>query len=306
MRISVLSFILAVTALGLSVFQYQRLASVQPPMEVQISDQNKRLNDAMQQIVTLQGEVQLLINRQAAQAAIPTPVLTPTSLLFYEISSAIHLSAVQLELAQDPRAAMRTLNWVYKKLGSVNDIHYKSLQEAVLQDKLALENVALPDVESIWLKLGILISEVDKLPNQWTKVRDDEHRAQTLQSSQSTPANWKKAFNRGWQELKDLIKIQHHDKPIMPLLSQEEQALSKQHLKLLLEEARWALLNTKAAMYQSSIQSALQWLERYFEPTNPDVQHMIKALSELEAIQVAPQVPNLDQTLIQLERLEKG
>lgn len=308
MKISILGFLFSVMALGLSLFQYQHFLNMHPSFEEQLSQQTKQLHSVIPEVIQLQAELQLLKNQKATQLASTIQADKPLSLAAYEIASAIRLSAMQLEFLQDPRSAIRLLDWAYKQLETIQDVRFKALREAVMKDKMALEAVKLPDVEGIWLKLGFLISQVDKLPNQWTTVGNTEKNAEIQKASdKSSEASsmWQTAFDNGWKEFKDLVKIQHHDKPIEPLLSTEAQVLTKENLKFLLQQARFSLVEVNSVIYQSSLKEAEQYLQQYFENTNPNVQSMLETVKALQAVQIKPELPNLNQSLQLLEPLEK-
>jgi uroporphyrin-3 C-methyltransferase len=102
-----------------------------------------------------------------------------------------------------------------------------------------------------------------------------------------------------------LIKIQRHDKAIEPLLSAKEQTLARQHIQLLLEQARLAILNVKPMVYKTSLQEAQQWLIRDFDNNDRGVKNAINTLNDLEQINLTVVLPHLDQTLNQLDQLEK-
>lgn len=310
MRIALFSLLLSMGALGLSVFQYQHFLHVHPPIESQLQKQEKAISEINQNIIMLKDELKKLSTAQVqAKNNEPEPLKDMASQYgLYEIASMIRLTVFQLEFIQNAKIAIQLLKSVDKKIESMKDDRYKALREALVQDTIALESVILPDTQGVWLKLGAILHQVDKFPTQWNL----ENKKQTLHSESqnkqskiaSSNSTWQEALDKGWYELKDLIKIQRHDKPITPLLSEEEQALAIQHLKLILEQARWALLNVQPEIYVSSIEEAQQWLSRYFESTDGAVQQAMQELKSLGSIDIKPTLPNLNATLNQLKALE--
>jgi uroporphyrin-3 C-methyltransferase len=310
MRISLFSLLLSVAALGLSVFQYQHFLRVHPPIESQLQKQAKAIMDINENVVTLKDALKKVSNEQAAVLSKPSEPLRDMSSKYalYEIASMIRLSVLQLEFKQNPKLASLLLKSVDKKIENMQDDRFKALREALVQDITALDGVLLPDIQGVWLKLGAILHQVDEFPTQWNLLhkKEDSQKPQEINQlkTSDSDASWKHAFEQGWHELKDLIKIQHHDKPITPLLTEEEQALTIQYLKLILEQARWAVVNVQPEIYLASIQEAQQYLSRYFEITDGGVQQAMQTLKALESVDIKPRLPNLNETLNQLKSLE--
>ncbi len=310
MRIALFSLLLSMGALGLSVFQYQHFLHVHPPIEAQLEKQEKSILGINQNIVTLQDSLKKVsvVQTQALNHPVEPVKDIASQYALYDIAAMIRLSVMQLEFTQNTKIAVQLLKSADKKIETIKDDRYKALREALLKDIMALDSIILPDTQGIWLKLGAILQQVDKFPTQWNIVNkkeaiqsESEHKQSKIANSEST---WKQALNQGWHELRDLVKIQRHDKPITPLLSEEEQALAVQHLKLILEQARWAVLNVEPKIYASSIEEAQQYLSRYFETSDGAVEQAMQVLKSLESVDIKPTLPNLQETVKQLKAME--
>lgn len=286
MKISIFAFLFAAAALGISVFQYNHFLHIHPPIEKQLQEIN---------IEILKLKKTIHENKVLSSMPVAIPLTLPVVSL-NEISAIIHLSTLQLEYAHDPKSASRLLSLADKKIETIHDNRLMALRNAIIQDRSALDAIQLPDTEGVWMKLGVLIAQTEQFPSRWTIF--DKEQDKTKQNTAKT--EWK----NGWNELKDFIKIQHHDTAITPLLSADEQALSKKHVQLLLEQARFSVLNVKPMVYKTSLQEAQQWLTRYFAPNSVEVKNAINTLHDLESVPLQTTLPNLNQTLEQLDQLK--
>lgn len=131
-----------------------------------------------------------------------------------------------------------------------------------------------------------------------------EEIAKTTVDSTQEDSNFKKGLNNTWQELKDLIKIQHHETPLTPILQEQEQVLARENLLFIFEQMRWAILQSNNTLYQNLILEARKLLNAYFEVTDNRVQHLQESLNELAKIDLHPNLPEIGQALKELQNKE--
>lgn len=112
--------------------------------------------------------------------------------------------------------------------------------------------------------------------------------------------DWKKGLASTWAELKDLVKLQRHSKPLEPILNETEQVLAREKLMLIFEQIRWAILNGNNTVYQQSLLEATQWLNQYFEAADKKTEALKQSLKDLAKINLRPALPNIEQSLKEL------
>ncbi len=339
-KTAIFSFLISVLALAVSLFQFEKfqIAKNQFENHLETLDRlNPKITELEQAVQILKGtqiqagqqgqqiqleqsstdpshvqsqpESQSQIQSQQAQAQTQ---LHPHYNPLPEITSLVHSSVMQLEVAENIQSAIALLNLADNIIELSHDSNLFILRESIVRDKKMLEAFQLPDVEGIWFKISILLEQVDALPSKLMKAGYPQTQSLTqAENQQATALETKPETNKMWQaikdslhEFKDLIKIQRHDKPIEPLLSKEESILAKEHLKLLLEQIRWAALHKQSKIYESSIQETQKWLESYFEISDPKVQQFQKTLSELSIMTLKPNFPVLS-TLQQIQTLRQ-
>lgn len=126
--------------------------------------------------------------------------------------------------------------------------------------------------------------------SETTNTTENEH-------DTASEKGWRKALNNTWADIKNLVKIQRHTKPIEPLLSTTEERLAYENLTLLLEQARWAVLNRNTVIYQQSLQDAIHLLATQFATEDVHVNKMGEELDTLSKITLKPELPDLKHLL---------
>jgi uroporphyrin-III C-methyltransferase len=318
-----LSLLIAVVVAGFSVYQFDRMRKWQRASESSLAEEKNahdktksELTDIKKTLEDFKQEISALAKQNAAD--------WPKE----EAEYLLKLASIRLAFTRDIETTLQLLKAADDKLQSIGDPMLTPLREAIAKDEMALKAVKQPDIEGLWLKIGALISEVPNLPTRGAifaktkKTLDTTQNAEsgsreaegstesaktetsTSETSKSENDNsWRQGLSNSWHEVKDLIKIQRHTKPIEPLLPEEEQLLAKEHLRFLLEQIRWALLERNTAIYHSAIQDTIQWTESYFENSNESVQNLERQLKDMAKIDIKPNLPSL-QSLTRLQNMQ--
>lgn len=380
----------------LGFFQFERYQKFIVQTDASLSNLNTRVDQGLQAtdktIAMLQQQVQALQANQNQQTqavqAEAQSVSRETALNLgedFNIFEAYHLTLLaqqNLTMGNDVANAIELLSAADHALQNVQNPGYKAVRQVLETDLKTLQSVPLPDKQTIWLTVGTLMDNIDKLhtrgirnirdigtmgtesgvnsgplrtdtetektdnmknknsaninaamvnenantkangnknanahskdnetantntnlnTNTNTNTNTSHTTADNTQSSNisSEPSGIKQALANTWEQFKDLIKIQRHTKPVEPILSQEEQLFAAEHLRLNLEQIRWAILHNNPMLYQTSIQETIVLLHNYFEPSDPQVNRFESTLLSLAKINIKPELPDL-QPLVRL------
>jgi uncharacterized protein HemX len=100
-----------------------------------------------------------------------------------------------------------------------------------------------------------------------------------------------------------LFSFRRVDPSTTRLVTSEEEALRRQHLELLLFAARVGAMQQDPAAYRESLESAMQWLDRYFDTRDEAVTEAREELQQLAALDVAPARPEIGKAAQMLQRV---
>jgi uncharacterized protein HemX len=110
---------------------------------------------------------------------------------------------------------------------------------------------------------------------------------------QDSPSPWERAWRRIRKAARDLVSLRRVEPATARLVTQEEEALLRQHLELLLFAARVAAMQPDGVAYAQSLRSAGHWLEQYFDVAKPQVEAALAELAALELTIIEPPLPKI-------------
>ena len=110
-------------------------------------------------------------------------------------------------------------------------------------------------------------------------------------------------MNRLAQAWHDLFSYRRVEPGMSRLVTREEESLRRQHFELLMFAVRIAAMQRDRAAYGLSLQSAIDWLDRFFDGRDPDVSTARAELVALSAIDVDPARPEIGNAAQLLQRV---
>ena len=79
------------------------------------------------------------------------------------------------------------------------------------------------------------------------------------------------------------------------------EALVRQNLRMLLEQAQVALLTSNQVLFSESLQRAQHWVAEFFQSDEAAAEALSRDISELMASNIAPVRPDISQSLRTLD-----
>ena len=204
--------------------------------------------------------------------------------------------------AEGALALLKNTDQIIKEL---DDVSLYALRQALASDIAKLEALPKLDVEGTYLRLTALIEQTKDLPTlSLEQQRQLPELLNEMTSNTVTPetqAAITSGFAKALAKLESLVVIQKHDKPVEPILSPDQGHYLRQNIQLLLEQGQLALLRQQSDIYKNSLTRAQTLLEQYFDKTNTNTAALLRALSQLSKLEVAPTIPDISGSLKQLQ-----
>ena len=204
--------------------------------------------------------------------------------------------------AEGALALLKNTDQIIKEL---DDVSLYALRQALASDIAKLEALPKLDVEGTYLRLTALIEQTKDLPTlSLEQQRQLPELLNEMTSNTVTPetqAAITSGFAKALAKLESLVVIQQHDKPVEPILSPDQGHYLRQNIQLLLEQGQLALLRQQSDIYKNSLTRAQALLEQYFDKTNTNTAALLRALSQLSKLEVAPTIPDISGSLKQLQ-----
>lgn len=304
---SILSLLIAIGVAVFSVYQYEELRKVKHNTEAAIHHLNVNVAENLARL----QKATLEVEQESKKAARITAVEDYAS---REVEFLIRMAAERLIVNYDVQNAIKLLDAADNSLQALNNPSLKPLRETLAENRLALQSIKLPDLEGLWLTISAIEEQLPSLPTRGVRAgpqaslnetssnntSSDETQKQKesiTEQQKNKDTSWKDSLYQTWGEVKDLVKIRKHSKPLEPILSSTEQLLAKEQLQLALEQMKWALLQRNNAIYQQTIKEAVLLLNTHFESTDERVKNIENQLKKIAEVNLKPTLPDLNKTL---------
>jgi len=92
------------------------------------------------------------------------------------------------------------------------------------------------------------------------------------------------------------VRLERMDVSEPVLLAPDQSAYLRENVKIRLLTARLALLSRDNRTYQKDIEQARDWIERYFDVDEGDVQRVLSDLEDLAETEIRVDPPDLTET----------
>lgn len=196
----------------------------------------------------------------------------------------IEMAMVQASLLNDTTSAINLLAATDHGLKQIDNANLLPVRKAIQADIAMLANHPTSNITNVVLTLSGIAEQVPSLPH---KIRlHQEKPAEESAAAETEKPTWKSRFKDAWQEFKSLIRIQHHDQPVIPYFSQDDVWLINENLTLMLQQAGFAAAHHHQALYKQELTQSQEWLVHYFDLTDARVQAVQKTLADLAKLTI--------------------
>ena len=221
---------------------------------------------------------------------------------YSEIEQSLAIASQQLALAGNVKAALIALQTADTRLQRMDRPQLTALRKAVASDIERLKAAPHVDTLAISTRLDALIAQVDKLPLAMEmRPQPEQPPAAAPGAGEGNP--WTRFWSNVWTELRGLIRVQQMDQPDVALLAPSQAFFLRENLRLRLIGARLALLARDATSYKADLKAARDWLSRYYDTRNSNVEHALAMLRNLHDAEVGIAVPEINATLEAMRNL---
>ncbi|MBI4937586.1 MAG: uroporphyrinogen-III C-methyltransferase [Nitrosomonadales bacterium] len=213
-----------------------------------------------------------------------------------EVEQMLLIAAQQLQLSANIKAALIAMQQADERLKRMDRAALNGLRKIIGRDMDKLRALPDADVPGINLRLDNVIAAVDALP-----LAQDSRVAHSQASpAPATPlayTGWQKLLHEIWAEARQLVRIENMEQRELPLLSPTQAFFLRENLKLRLLSARLALLARDEAGFRRDLQTAQEWVARYFDAKSAQGAQAVVTLQKLRQSSINIEVPDIGTSL---------
>ena len=270
--------------------KHSQMANRAATLEQQISAQAEATQDVLDGEAAQQATIEQLENQlQGALAQIQElDGRRPTDWLIAEADYLVRMAGRKMWLEKDLRTAIMLLGNADQRLKSLADPSVLPVRALIAQDIQALQQVNPVSEVSVALALDGLVKQVDKL----AIITPKEANEFTSEEVSDSASDWQQNLLNVWRSLvDDFIRVEYRDEPVEPMMTAQQEWLSREQIKLALQQAQAAALAGEQALYQASIERAATIISDDYIEYNNDVMGFQSALNQLKNTDISKAVP---------------
>ena len=226
-----------------------------------------------------------------------------------EVEYLLRLASQRLLIAKDSRTALNLLANADAILVSLADPSWLDLRTAIAADRLAIASIDQLDVDGLFLRLAAINAKIESLPLLRSRLQQTSviTAVDPPASDEAMPvmASLQQLAWQTWQELKTLVVVHSSTEPVKPLLPPEQHYYLRSNLRLLINQAQLALIDSRQPSYQHSLSQAVQWLNEYFAADDASISAIVVELEQLMKHDISRALPGVEQSLIALKKTHK-
>jgi len=205
-----------------------------------------------------------------------------------EAAFLVRLAAERLLSARDTSAAIALLGNADALLAEADDPRFEQARRALAQDRAALRAAPEVDVVGLYARFSALVGQ-----------------AAALNTAQQPPHPWPMVSGEGWQarveagweaalaKLSSYLVIKRRDAEMSRMMTPDWEALVRQNLRMLIEQAQIAALSYNPTLYTSALERAETFVMEFASLDPGRAQAMSEELAALRQINIAPTLPDL-------------
>ena len=199
----------------------------------------------------------------------------------------------RVQLAGDVASAEQALALADARLAALKDARFFKVREQIAAERAALAAYAQLDINAAALSLSGLSAQVKKMPLRQSAATGFSTEPTADQPAPEGARWYEVMYNSVKSAVSSAFVVRRTEDVTAPLLSPEQERLTRALLELRLESAKIALIKGNAILFVNSVDSAKTWLEQQFDMTNNSVIAAHRELSRLAALNVAAELPDI-------------
>ncbi len=221
--------------------------------------------------------------------------------LWTEAETLLRLANQKLQLEGDGDSALLILSEVDTLLRDSGETSVLGVRDLLASEMLALRNRTYVDVSGLYLRVNNLLPLIDQLSLRDAMVAN--YASQLSVTRDQTAASDESFATRALNLLRAIFVWQEWDVAPEALLPPQQEAMLKQNLHLMLEQAQLALLMAEPEIYRDSMGKSADWTAQYFAIDRGVGRTLSEELRALSQIPVREERPDISASLALLRQL---
>lgn len=211
-----------------------------------------------------------------------------------EIEQLLVSASNELQLSANVKAALIALQAADARLTRLDRPQLFPLRKVIGKDIERLRAAPFVDVPGITLKLDGLIDLANTLPLLPGKPMLEK---KIVEKNAPAKSWWQRFATEAWNDFTKLVQVQDMGKAEMPLLAPEQAYFARENVRLRLLSARLSLLAHDDKAFKTDLQTAQDWMHRYYDDKDRAVKLALQTMQQLSTSQTRVDIPDIAASL---------
>ena len=212
--------------------------------------------------------------------------------LLAEVEYLLRIAIQRIQAGRDVATGLSLMLSADQTLAATDDAELFPIRRALATDIAALRALPAIDRDGLYLELAAAADRIDRLSMS------------PIELAQAPAGEVAEGDQDLMQTLSSFVTVRQRANPIDPLPTPTEAVYARQNMRLMLEQAQLALLDENSVTWQSTLERALAWADRYFLDDS-EQQSLMATLARLQGLPVAQDIPRVGAALAELKALQK-
>ncbi len=213
-----------------------------------------------------------------------------------EVEQMLLIAGQQLQLSANVKAALIAMQQADDYLKGMDRASLSGLRKTLGGDMDKLRTLPVVNISDLNGRVDNLIAMVDVIPLAQEVSPSSESSVKAV-PSKVQESTWQRLLHEIWDDAKQLVRIENTQKPEFPLLSPTQTFFLRENLKLRLLSARLSLLSHDETGFKRNLQSAQEWVARYFDARSTQGALAVSVLQKLRSTSVNLDLPDISASL---------
>ena len=230
-----------------------------------------------------------------------------------EVEQLLNLASQQLRLLGNVESAILALQQAESRLGTQDRPSFVNVKRAINRDLSRLRSLPKLDLVSLAQQIDEILRNIDRFQLLSDINSEETEDARTAVIAVSEPSNtpfnaidWlvdaiQTVIKGAWSDVTQLVRIREVGNPDAMMMSPSQAYFVRENFRLRLLNARLALLSRQQKLLREDLNAAELWLKRYFDLQDPRVAEAKKTLEGIRQVEVAFELPTLQDSLSTLK-----
>lgn len=215
----------------------------------------------------------------------------------------LRLANQRLVMSGEVRGSKALLQAADNVLLELDDVSLIAVRQAIAADMAALNRADALDIEGLYLRVAALSSHLEYLALRSGKRWHAQH-AVPVESSHNDSI-WHVGLKKALATLNELVVIRQSEQRVLPQMSDVEVIQLQQGLHYLIEQAKYAVVTGKQALFDAAIANLQRWILDYYDAEEHNTAAMLSELQLLSDARVSQTWPDIGGSLKTLNMVMK-